>query len=149
MMHDYLNCLVLKEQSCSALLSKCLSLQATHLSYRICFRLSRTFLIFLFYLNSKAITYNPLPVKACWIVFPVLSLSDLYYITRFIIRCQHFLQKKSQNHQKSSRKGFMPVCGSLFTLPQFRRVHSIQPEHRPSFSLSARPGHRPSTHRHS
>ena len=48
MLHDYLHCLVFKEQSCSALLSKCLSLQATHLSYRIGFDLSRTFLKFSF-----------------------------------------------------------------------------------------------------
>jgi hypothetical protein len=89
MLHDYLHCLVFKEQSCLALLSKCLSLQATHLSYRICFRLSRTFLIFLFCLNSKAICYNPLPVKACRIMFSVLSPSDLYYITRVACICQH------------------------------------------------------------
>ena len=45
MLHDYLHCLVFKEQSCLALLSKCLPLQATHLSYRIQINLSRTFLI--------------------------------------------------------------------------------------------------------
>ena len=45
MLHDYLHCLVFKEQSCLALLSKYLSLQATHLSYRIQISLSRTFLI--------------------------------------------------------------------------------------------------------
>ena len=44
MLHDYLHCLVFKEQSCLALLSKCLSLQATHLSYHQQFSLSRTFL---------------------------------------------------------------------------------------------------------
>ena len=48
MLHDYLHCLVFKEQSCLALLSKCLSLQATHLSYRIQISLSRTFLISFF-----------------------------------------------------------------------------------------------------
>ena len=41
-----LHCLVFKEQSCEALLSKCLSLQATHLSYHYQICLSRTFLKF-------------------------------------------------------------------------------------------------------
>ena len=45
MLHDYLHCLVFKEQSISLFT---LSLQATHLSYRICFDLSRTFLKFSF-----------------------------------------------------------------------------------------------------
>ena len=43
MLHDYLHCLVFKEQSCLALLAKCPSLQATHLSYHQQFSLSRTF----------------------------------------------------------------------------------------------------------
>ena len=94
MLHDYLHCLVFKEQSCLALLSKCPSLQATHLSYRIGFDLSRIFWNFLFYQNSKAITYNPLPVKACWTVFFALVPGDLYYITRVSPVCQHFFLKK-------------------------------------------------------
>ena len=71
MLHDYLHCLVFKEQSCLALLSKCLSLQATHLSYRIQISLSRTFLKFFSKLFGD---YSGLPIKACWAVsLPCLS----------------------------------------------------------------------------
>ena len=71
MLHDYLHCLVFKEQSCLALLSKCLSLQATHLSYRIQISLSRTFLKFFW---SFSVPHSGLPIKACWAVsLPCLS----------------------------------------------------------------------------
>ena len=71
MLHDYLHCLVFKEQSCSALLSKCLSLQATHLFYRIQLSLSRTFLKFFSKLFG---VYSGLPIKACWaVLLPCLS----------------------------------------------------------------------------
>ena len=62
MLHDYLHCLVFKEQSCLALLSKCPSLQATHLSYRIQLSLSRTFLKFFSKLFG---VHSGLPIKAC------------------------------------------------------------------------------------
>ncbi|WP_256219626.1 hypothetical protein, partial [Selenomonas ruminantium] len=71
MLHDYLHCLVFKEQSCSALLSKYLSLQATHLSYRIQLSLSRTFLKFF---RSFSALHSGLPIKACGTVsLPCLS----------------------------------------------------------------------------
>ena len=86
MLHDYLHCLVFKEQSCLALLSKCLSLQATHLSYRIQLSLSRTFLKFF---RSFSVLISASPVKASLHRFVAVSVSDLYYITRVRSSCQH------------------------------------------------------------
>ena len=86
MLHDYLHCLVFKEQSCLALLSKYLSLQATHLSYRIQISLSRTFLIsfFKFFEPSHCLASHGFLHR-----FASVSVSDLYYDTRVLITCQH------------------------------------------------------------
>ena len=86
MLHDYLHCLVFKEQSCLALLSKCLSLQATHLSYHQQISLSRTFL------NSFLKLFGTLQRPAnqgLLCCFVAVSVSDLYYITRVGGDCQH------------------------------------------------------------
>ena len=86
MLHDYLHCLVFKEQSCLTLLPKCLSLQATHLSYRIHLSLSRTFLKFF----SKLFGFSQRPANQGLLsCFVAASVSDLYYITRVRSSCQH------------------------------------------------------------
>ena len=102
-----LHCLVFKEQLC---LSK-LSLQATHLLYRISFRLSRTFLFFFFVwviCSSKA-----LPIKEYFLARP-MSRGDLYYITGWWCICQHLFLKNC--------KVFLSSCSKTKNAPITRCV---------------------------
>ena len=101
-----LHCLVFKEQLCLlkfAFVWKAL-LQATHLLYRISFRLSRTFLFFFFVWvirSSKA-----LPIKEHFLARPV-SRGDLYYITGWWCICQHLFLKNC--------KVFLSSCSKIKT----------------------------------
>ena len=97
MLHDYLHCLVFKEQSCLALLSKCLSLQATHLSYRIQISLSRTFLKFFSKLSELI---SGLPIKACWTAsLPCLSATCII-LHESASPVNTFLEKKLKTADK-------------------------------------------------
>ncbi|WP_296767948.1 hypothetical protein [Selenomonas sp.] len=99
MLHDYLHCLVFKEQSVSL---SALSLQATHLSYRIQLSLSRTFLKSF----SKLFGTHQRPAnQGLLCCFVAVSVSDLYYITRVAGYCQHYLKKKLKKQQGIEAKG--------------------------------------------
>ena len=91
MLHDYLHCLVFKEQSCLALLSKHPSLQATHLSYRIQISLSRTFLIsfFKFFEPSQRLASQGFATLFCVRICQRLVL----YYTSFPYMSTPFLKK--------------------------------------------------------
>ena len=88
MLHDYLHCLVFKEQSVYRL-----SFQATHLSYRIQLSLSTSFLenFQSFAAVQKLPTGQGLPGFLL-----AVSVSDLYYVTRFPSPCQHHFYKKDK-----------------------------------------------------
>ena len=92
MLHDYLHCLVFKEQSVYRL-----SFQATHLSYRIQLSLSTSFLenFQSFAAVQKLVTSQGLPGFLL-----AVSVSDLYYDTGIISHCQHLFY----NFLKKSRK---------------------------------------------
>ena len=115
MLHDYLHCLVFKEQSCLALLSKCLSLQATHLSYHQQFSLSRTFLnsfLKLFgtfqCLASQGFA-TPFRVRVC-------QRLVLYYTSRSDMSTL-FLKKCKKSPANAGKSLFQPNHSRLHNFP--------------------------------
>ena len=121
-----LHCLVFKEQLC---LSK-LSLQATHLLYRISFRLSRSFLFFFFVwviCSSKA-----LPIKEYFLARPI-SRGDLYYITGRASICQPlswtFSKKVAWDlgfteMRHDTKKASLPRCSSPYGRGSWTRTNA-------------------------
>ena len=136
MLHDYLHCLVFKEQSYLALLSKHPSLQATHLSYRIQISLSRTFLkvfatkswwvksvrmqshldfvwgliknrkVFNLAFRSFSAFHSSLPIKTCWTV----SLPCLSATCIILHESKSVVNSFLKKNKKKVKKAFAPQC---------------------------------------
>ena len=131
MLHDYLHCLVFKEQSCLAFLSKCPSLQATHLSYRIQISLSRTFLIsfFKFFEPSQRLASQgfatPFRVRVC-------QRLVLYYTSRNGLSTP-FLKKSKKSWQIAVCRGvqFVVKVSCSYVVRGERGVLFLFPAKRP------------------
>ena len=89
MLHDYLHCLVFKEQSCLALLAKCPVASSDSFILSHLFQTVKNFFNFSFLSKFESNLLQSLASQGLLNCFSVLSLSDLYYITRVECICQH------------------------------------------------------------